>query len=102
MSTSLIRSNSLDFNSYFRISMADTIELKIVSLKEVVYDDYVDSVTLPTKVGEITVLPHHAPLISHLTKGTIHAKSAGQQKPFEIDGGFMEVTSDSRLTVLLQ
>jgi len=102
MSTSLIRSNSLDFNSYFRISMADTIELKIVSLKEVVYDDYVDSVTLPTKVGEITVLPHHAPLISHLAKGTIRAKSAGQQKPFEIDGGFMEVTSDSRLTVLLQ
>ncbi len=77
------------------------LELKIVSLKEVVYNGYVDSVTLPTKAGEITVLPNHAPLISHLAKGIIRTKFEGQQKPFSIDGGFMEVTPDSRLTVLL-
>ena len=81
--------------------MSKELELKIVSLKEVVKHDYVDSVTLPTKAGEITVLPNHAPLISHLAKGTIIAKFEGQQKPFEIDGGFMEVTAGSRLTVLL-
>lgn len=77
------------------------LELKIVSLKEVVIHDYVDSVTLPTKAGEITVLPNHAPLISHLSKGTILAKTEGRQKPFEIEGGFMEVTGGSRLTILL-
>lgn len=77
------------------------LELKVISLKEVVFHDYVDSVTLPTKSGEITVLPNHAPLISHLAKGTIRAQSAGQQKPFDIVGGFMEVTPDSRLSVLL-
>ncbi len=81
--------------------MASELQLKIISLKEVVYNDYVDSVTLPTKSGEITVLPHHAPLISHLTKGTIRAKFEGQQKPFEIDSGFLEVRSGSRMTVLL-
>lgn len=81
--------------------MSNELQLKIVSLKEVVYDDYVDSVTLPTRAGEITVLPNHTPLISHLAKGTIRAKLKGQQKPFEINGGFMEVTADSRLTVLL-
>lgn len=81
--------------------MSSELQLKIVSLKEVVYNDYVDSVTLPTKSGEITVLPNHAPLISHLAKGTIRAKFEGQQKPFEIAGGFMEVTPDSRLTILL-
>ena len=77
------------------------LQLKIVSLKEVVYNDYVDSVTPPTKSGEITVLPNHAPLISHLAKGTIRAKFEGKDKSFPVDGGFMEVTSDSRLTVLL-
>ena len=81
--------------------MASELQLKIVSLKEVVHNDYVDSVTLPTKAGEITVLPNHAPLISHLSKGTIRAKSAGKEQPFEIDGGFMEVDKESRLTVLL-
>ena len=77
------------------------LELNIVSLKEVVFHDYVDSVTLPTKAGEITVLPNHAPLISHLGKGTITARFEGQPKSFPIDGGFMEVTAGSRLTVLL-
>lgn len=77
------------------------LQLKIVSLKEVVYNDYVDSVTLPTKAGEITVLPHHVPLVSRLAKGTIRANFEGKPKTFEIDGGFMEVTADSRLTALL-
>lgn len=80
---------------------ASSLELKIVSLKEVVFHDYVDSVTLPTKTGEITVLPHHASLISELSKGTIKAKSDGSDRPFQINGGFMEVTNDSRLTILL-
>jgi len=72
--------------------MADTgkLELKLVSLKEVVFQDYVDSVTLPTKSGEITVLPNHAALISQLEKGTVRAKAEGSEKPFEISGGFTE------------
>lgn len=78
-----------------------SIELHIVSLKDVVFADSVDSVTLPTKAGEITVLPNHVPLISHLSKGAIRTRCEGQQKSFDIDGGFMEVSPDSRLTVLL-
>jgi F-type H+-transporting ATPase subunit epsilon len=81
--------------------MASELQLKIVSLKEVVHNDYVDSVTLPTKSGEITVLPNHVPLISHLAKGVIRATAAGTPKTFNITGGFMEVTPDSRMTVLL-
>ncbi|OHA20583.1 MAG: ATP synthase F1 subunit epsilon [Candidatus Taylorbacteria bacterium RIFCSPHIGHO2_01_FULL_51_15] len=81
--------------------MTNTLQLKIVSLKEVVYSGSVHSVTLPTKAGEITVLPNHAPLISHLGKGNIRAKLEGENKQFPIDGGFMEVTADSNLTVLL-
>lgn len=81
--------------------MSKELQLKIVSLKEVVYSNYVDSVTLPTKAGEITVLPNHVPLISHLATGTIRARFEGQQKSFDVNGGFMEVSPDSRLTVLL-
>ena len=77
------------------------LELKIVSLQNVVHHDYVDSVTLPTTSGEITVLPNHAALISQLQKGTILAHAGGKELPFEISGGFVEVTHGSRLTVLL-
>lgn len=78
------------------------LQLKIVSLKAVVHHDYVDSVTLPTTSGVITVLPNHTPLISALGLGVVRAKAGGKEFPFEIQGGFMEVTPDSRLTVLLQ
>lgn len=78
-----------------------SIELNIVSLKNVVFHDYVDSVTLPTTSGEITVLPNHDALISSLKSGTIVARTAKGQIPFPIAGGFMEVAPDSRLTVLL-
>ncbi len=100
--TRLIRSHSLDINSYFRITMTDTLELKIVSLKEVLFHDHVDSATLPTTSGEITVLPNHAPLISELAKGSIRTKSKVGQRLFDIQGGFMEVTPENQLTILLQ
>jgi F-type H+-transporting ATPase subunit epsilon len=77
------------------------LELKIVSLKEVVYNDFVDSVTLPTTTGEITVLPHHAGLISELKSGAIRARSGSGEKKFPIAGGFLEVESQSRLTLLI-
>ncbi|PIQ68839.1 MAG: hypothetical protein COV91_02070 [Candidatus Taylorbacteria bacterium CG11_big_fil_rev_8_21_14_0_20_46_11] len=81
--------------------MSRELQLKIVSLKEVVHHDYVDSVTLPTVTGEITVLPKHAPLISHLTQGKIRTRFEGKDTTFDIAGGFMEVDADSRLTILL-
>ncbi len=81
--------------------MADTLELKIVSLKEEVFHDYVDSVTLPTKDGEITVLPNHAALVSSLREGGIRVRMADKEENFPTRGGFLEVTGGSRLTVLL-
>ena len=81
--------------------MKSELELKIISLKEVVKHDYVDSVTLPTTSGEITVLPNHAALISSLNEGSVRVRTAEKEELFETHGGFMETTSDSRLTVLL-
>ena len=81
--------------------MSKELELKILSLQKVAFHDYVDSVTLPTTSGEITVLPNHAALISSLREGSIRARTAGKEESFEISGGFLEVTASSRLTVLL-
>lgn len=78
-----------------------TLELKLVSLKDVPFHDYVDSVTLPTKAGEITVLPGHVALISALGKGTIRARLGGDEEAFPVGSGFLEVDTHSRLTILL-
>ena len=48
------------------VIMSKKIHFQIVTPEKVVYKDDVDSIALPTQIGEITVLPNHAPLISSL------------------------------------
>lgn len=69
------------------------INFKIATPERVVYKDEVDSVTLPTKIGEITVLPNHIPLISILAPGEIIIKNNGEETLIAVSGGFVEVLS---------
>lgn len=71
--------------------MSKQFKLKIVTPEKLVLEDMVDQVSIPTKEGEITVLDSHIPLIASLTKGEILAKSFGEDIPFLVVGGFVEV-----------
>ena len=48
------------------------LHLRIVSNSIVLYDADITQVTLPTQIGEITIMPWHIPLISAMAKGRIH------------------------------
>jgi F-type H+-transporting ATPase subunit epsilon len=48
-------------------------------------------VTLQTTEGEITVLPHHIPLVSVLTPGELRIRKGSEETPMAIAGGFVEV-----------
>lgn len=54
----------------------------------------VDSVSLPTALGEITVLPHHIPLVANLVAGEIKYKQQGKESFFAVSGGVIEVKKD--------
>lgn len=43
-------------------------KLKIVSSNGSVFDDYVDRINIVTSGGELTILPHHIPLVTTLKK----------------------------------
>jgi len=75
------------------------IKFKITTPERVVYEDEVDQVTLPTKMGEITVLPNHLPLVSSLNPGEILIKKGSQAVPLAVSGGFIEF-SENKLVVL--
>jgi F-type H+-transporting ATPase subunit epsilon len=66
------------------------MKLFIYKLGEILYEGEADSVTMPTETGEITVLHHHIPLVTHLAKGTIRIKN-GAAKEFQTNGGFAEI-----------
>lgn len=70
-------------------------QLKIITPEREVFSEDVDQVTLPTQDGEITVLPHHVPLVSILKPGEILIKWAGgKEYPLAVSGGMLQVRSD--------
>lgn len=67
------------------------LRLEIVTPEKTIYSAEVDQVTLPTMMGEITVLPHHVPMVSALTAGMVRITSEGQETIMAISRGFIEI-----------
>ena len=74
--------------------MSKQLKLKIVTPEKLILEEMVDQVTLPTTGGELTILPNHVPIIIGLTSGDIVAKTAGEDVPMAVAGGFIEVKKD--------
>lgn len=70
------------------------LQLKIITPERIVLDEAVDSVSLPTTEGEITILPDHIALISTLASGDIVARVNGEDVPMAVSGGFIEVSNN--------
>ena len=70
------------------------IKLKIITPERLILEEMVDQVSLPTTLGEITVLPNHIPLITGLSSGDIVALANGEYIPMAVIGGFLEVKQD--------
>ncbi|KKS35420.1 MAG: ATP synthase epsilon chain [Parcubacteria group bacterium GW2011_GWC2_42_12] len=71
------------------------IKFEIVTPERVVLKEEILQITLPTRAGEITVLPNHIPLVSSLQPGVIHIKKKnGEDEIISISGGFLEVLKD--------
>ncbi len=71
--------------------MSKQLKLKIITPERLVLEEIVDQVSLPTTLGEITVLPDHIPLIAGLTSGDVVALVNGEYVPMAVVGGFVEI-----------
>lgn len=67
------------------------LKLKVVTPENLVLEEEVERVTVPTIEGEVTVLPRHIPLVVALKSGDLVAHSGNEVIPFAIAGGFLEV-----------
>lgn len=70
------------------------LHFQIITPERVVYSDEIDSITLPTQDGEITVLPNHIPLVSSTKPGEIMIKKDNQTHHMAVMGGFIEVSEN--------
>ena len=66
-------------------------------------DEEVLSVSLPSETGEITILPHHVPLVSLLASGIIRLrKKNGEEDEMAVSSGFIRIGKDGVVTVLAE
>ncbi len=70
----------------------EKIQFEIVTPEGPVLKEQVIQVTVPTKQGEITILPGHIPLVASLLPGVIETKREdGKMDIMSVSGGFIEV-----------
>ncbi|MDP4000860.1 MAG: ATP synthase F1 subunit epsilon [bacterium] len=76
------------------------INFKLVTPERILFEKEVDSITLPTEAGEITVLSHHLPLISNLVAGEVRYKIGSVEETFAVSSGVIEVGPNNQIAVL--
>jgi len=70
------------------------IRCEIVSQDRMVFEGDADIVIVPGTLGEMGILPGHAPLLSALEMGVIRVKIGQEEEVFTVTGGFIEVQPD--------
>ncbi len=70
------------------------IRCEIVSQDRMVFEGDVDMVILPGELGEMGILPNHAPLLSTLRFGILKVRQGGEEQIFTVAGGVVEIQPD--------
>jgi F-type H+-transporting ATPase subunit epsilon len=82
--------------------MPDAFKFELVSPERLLVSGEVEQVLVPGSEGDMTVLAHHAPLLTTLRPGLLDiAMPGGERKRYFIRGGFAEV-GPGGLTVLAE
>lgn len=77
--------NSIELNP-------DILSLWVINPDKIVYEAKVKKIFLPTKLGEIAILPQHTPLYTELVEGTIKIEEDnGSIHEESVDGGVVKV-----------
>lgn len=76
------------------------LQIKVVTPERVVFEDSVDSVSMMTENGEITILPNHVPLVSLLRAGEMRLSDSGNQSLLAVSTGLVEVRDGNNVIIL--
>ena len=72
--------------------MAMTMHVNIVSAESEIYSGTVTQVFAPAEMGEVGVMPRHAPMLSTLKAGVVRViPQDGEEQTFFVSGGILEI-----------
>ncbi|MGN6467264.1 MAG: F0F1 ATP synthase subunit epsilon [Rhizobiaceae bacterium] len=82
--------------------MAESFKFELVSPERLLVSEEVESVIVPGKEGEMTVLARHMPVMTTMRPGIITVKTTdGRTERYVVYGGFVDILPDS-LTLLAE
>lgn len=76
------------------------LNFEITTPEKIVLKDEIESVTVPTKMGQITILPDHIPIVSSLEPGELIVRKEKEEIPMAVSGGFVHVSFDNKVIIL--
>ncbi|NQV89950.1 ATP synthase F1 subunit epsilon [Candidatus Uhrbacteria bacterium] len=76
------------------------LHLSIVTPERIVFEDEVDSVSVMTDMGEVTILVGHVPLIANLRAGELRLKKDGLERLMVASTGFLQVRPGNQIVIL--
>ncbi len=79
--------------------MAMTIAVRVVSAEGSIFEGEAEMVVAPGQMGELGILPRHAPLLTGLRPGELRIKNGNEIEHLFVNGGMLEIQPDC-VTVL--
>ena len=67
------------------------MQVDVITPGGAVLESEASAVTVPTQMGEMTILEGHIPVIASLDLGLLTIKNGTEVHSFAVDGGFIEV-----------
>lgn len=75
------------------------MHLEIVTPEGVVFEGDIEEIIVPAANGQITILPNHVGLVTHIKPGEVIVKKAGKIQSLVSASGLLEVEKN-RVTIL--
>ncbi|MCC6208773.1 MAG: F0F1 ATP synthase subunit epsilon [Gammaproteobacteria bacterium] len=71
--------------------MAMTMHVDIVSAEEGIFSGPAEMVFAPAVMGEVGILPRHAPMLTQLKPGEVRIRTGEGEQFFYVSGGMLEI-----------
>ncbi len=77
------------------------LQLRVVSQEKELLSGKVDSITLPTASGEITILPGHVTLFSQVKLGMMTIRRGEEEQFVVVSDGFLNIAPDNEVVIMI-
>lgn len=76
------------------------MKVRIAKVGESLFEGEARSLSVPGSEGDMTILPHHAALITALRRGTIIVRTESGDQHFGIEKGLVEISNNEVIVLL--